>query len=917
MNRAMFSGVAGLKTHQSKMDVIGNNIANVNTYGFKSQRAVFSDIFYQRVKDASGGTANRGGTNPSSIGYGSTLAAVQTQMTQSSMQNTGFGLDVAITGEGFLQVMDPDGNIFYTKAGLLDYDSNGYLTDINGNFVLGAGSKDGTPGTQKIRLDNIGSVESKKSSKEETINSIVYTITASNPTAYGNVNLSIKSSEDLPAGLRAEAEITNTGAIVVKLNAFEKFTSMADLNNAINQAIIEENGGKPHAAGNFTITANKNVFGADGVSGGFLGAPDNPKLSLSPIKPEDFFNGSMSITDFKTSTNMKLTPNAGFFGGLMSIRDFSGTGVTAGSTASFNATKSTTAPLTEYTITTTVGGATYTGKVDTAASPLPSLITLTSGTGTGAPTLTLSVPSTTTGAALATQLDAVEAETDPTKKPQATAQSVPMGNEAVFDVVAPVDPTKDPYTINATINGILYSGTVMPNAAQGSTVTLKATAPATGTINLKVEDTSKLRGALAAEAASPGATTKVPIKVPFLGGGSITSVSPDFAGNGPIDFTMSGGAADGSYDLTATIGGKAYTAKVPAGGGSVILKTTDALDGTITMTMPTAANAAAALGVDVADLATGAEALKTTINDHSYKAIPAKPAKTSALTGAEIAGTTFGTIPGKITGLEKGAFGGGMRVTGTSNDFSGSATGIMGNRDFKAVYTEATATDPASWEFSLDVGGKKYSASITKDTLATSLLLKSADGDYIKVTNPGWDGMNDVANAQLGAAPADGEEVFAFTDGTTIDVTPATASRQLGLSSTGFALEGGTEGGAITLDELASVSIGSDGTISVSHPDKGSVVAGKISLASFANPRGLASEGNNYFSKTANSGDAKLADPGSGGTGSLKSSALEMSNVDLSAEFADMITTQRGFQANSRIITVSDTMLEELINLKR
>ena len=55
MNRAMFSGVAGLKTHQTKMDVIGNNIANVNTYGFKSQRAVFSDIFYQTLRSASAG----------------------------------------------------------------------------------------------------------------------------------------------------------------------------------------------------------------------------------------------------------------------------------------------------------------------------------------------------------------------------------------------------------------------------------------------------------------------------------------------------------------------------------------------------------------------------------------------------------------------------------------------------------------------------------------------------------------------------------------------------------------------------------------------------------------------------------------------------------------------------------------------
>lgn len=118
MNRGLFSGVAGMKAHQTKMDVIGNNIANVNTYGYKSQRAVFSDIFYQTLRSATAGTASTGGTNPSTVGYGSTLAAVQSQMTQSSMQSTGYGLDVAITGEGFLQVMDGDGNIFYTKAGI-------------------------------------------------------------------------------------------------------------------------------------------------------------------------------------------------------------------------------------------------------------------------------------------------------------------------------------------------------------------------------------------------------------------------------------------------------------------------------------------------------------------------------------------------------------------------------------------------------------------------------------------------------------------------------------------------------------------------------------------------------------------------------------------------------------------------------
>ncbi len=80
---------------------------------------------------------------------------------------------------------------------------------------------------------------------------------------------------------------------------------------------------------------------------------------------------------------------------------------------------------------------------------------------------------------------------------------------------------------------------------------------------------------------------------------------------------------------------------------------------------------------------------------------------------------------------------------------------------------------------------------------------------------------------------------------------------------------------------------------------------------------GLAQSGNSYFSETANSGAANFAVPGEDGTGAIKNSALEMSNVDLAQEFSDMIITQRGYQANSRIITVSDSVLEELVNLKR
>jgi len=90
----MYSGISGLKNLQTKLDVIGNNVANVNTYGFKKSRVTFSDAMNQTVSGASAATANRGGTNSKQIGLGSTIATIDTIHTQSSLQTTGRDLDL-------------------------------------------------------------------------------------------------------------------------------------------------------------------------------------------------------------------------------------------------------------------------------------------------------------------------------------------------------------------------------------------------------------------------------------------------------------------------------------------------------------------------------------------------------------------------------------------------------------------------------------------------------------------------------------------------------------------------------------------------------------------------------------------------------------------------------------------------------
>ncbi len=118
--------------------------------------------------------------------------------------------------------------------------------------------------------------------------------------------------------------------------------------------------------------------------------------------------------------------------------------------------------------------------------------------------------------------------------------------------------------------------------------------------------------------------------------------------------------------------------------------------------------------------------------------------------------------------------------------------------------------------------------------------------------------------------------------------------------------------------EMSGVAIAQDGKITATYDNGTSKLLGQIAVANFANPSGLEKIGDNLYQSTPNSGAFDgIGDDITAGSGALSTGVLEMSNVDLSQEFTEMITTQRGFQANSRIITVSDSMLEELTNLKR
>lgn len=137
MMRSLFAGVSGLKNHQTRMDVIGNNIANVNTVGFKASRVTFQDMLSQTIKGASSATANRGGTNPLQIGMGMSLASIDTIFTDGSPQPTGKQTDLSISGQGFFVLSDGQSQV-YTRAGAFDFDTAGnFIVPGTGYKVMG------------------------------------------------------------------------------------------------------------------------------------------------------------------------------------------------------------------------------------------------------------------------------------------------------------------------------------------------------------------------------------------------------------------------------------------------------------------------------------------------------------------------------------------------------------------------------------------------------------------------------------------------------------------------------------------------------------------------------------------------------------------------------------------------------------
>ncbi|GGB30333.1 flagellar basal body rod protein FlgG [Virgibacillus dakarensis] len=187
MLRSMYAGISGMKGFQTKLDVIGNNIANVNTPGFKKGRVTFQDMMSQMTSGAQGATATRGGINPKQVGLGSQLGTIDNIHTQGFRQTTNFPLDFALEGDGMFVVDAGDGNRFYTRAGNFRLDDNGDIVNPDGYYLVGM---DGDP----LNIPNTA-----QDFSVQTDGTVNYTDENGDPQTAGQIALANFSN---PAGLQ-------------------------------------------------------------------------------------------------------------------------------------------------------------------------------------------------------------------------------------------------------------------------------------------------------------------------------------------------------------------------------------------------------------------------------------------------------------------------------------------------------------------------------------------------------------------------------------------------------------------------------------------------------------------------------------------------------------------------------------------
>jgi len=368
MMRSLFAAVSGLKTHQQRMDVIGNNIANVNTVGFKRSRVTFQDMLNQTIRGASRPVpGGRGGTNPMQIGPGVSLGSIDLIMGGSSLQDTGKNTDLGIDGDGFF-ILSDGSRTYYTRVGTFDFDEEGNLVSLLNGMRVQGWMPDNPDTLTDIRI-NVNESESAKATTQMVLggnlDSRVPRYDASDPTTTNSrvllrhtvydskgqeyiVTIQLTKTGDNqwtweltniegPAGLNMSFDANQSGVInfnpdgtysAVDHNTIEfsptgsypvnitlDFSKMTQYGSAHDAAVESQDGYKSGVLESFTIDQNGNIVGvfSNGITRN-LG-----QIALARfVNPAGLLKEGNSLYSITSNSGSPLisTANSGGFGSI-------------------------------------------------------------------------------------------------------------------------------------------------------------------------------------------------------------------------------------------------------------------------------------------------------------------------------------------------------------------------------------------------------------------------------------------------------------------------------------------------------------------------------------------------------------------------------------------------------------------------
>ncbi|MBQ6918818.1 MAG: flagellar hook-basal body complex protein [Synergistaceae bacterium] len=856
MLRSLMTAVTGVRAHQTMLDVTGNNISNANTTGFKKDNTIFADLMYQANKYASGADGSRGGINPAQVGLGVSVSAIETVHTQGAASYTGNSSDMMIQDRGFFVYREGDTQLF-SRSGACTLDSNGDMVQSGSGYKL-----------QGYKMEETALEGFQQAAELSTVNIPLGQKMPAKATTRVDYQCNLDSRSknflsygfaDLPFNAVAGANGLNAGMAKVPMNGVEYDMSFRTSFDAT--ANLTGTGTNylsfSLTNGGETTAITFDMMSIDSTTG-------LPVMNLPSIVYDGTnYTSTAATNETTTSDDMNLV---GWLDENNNLVTMNGTALQATN----NKTTAATTP-TQNTIDT------YYKPVYRFPGQVPPKYFTASYDDTAG---TLQIRTVTLADAnndeVATTLNGLRADLESTTGEQANATHLKIGGTVFnYDVKGKMDYSDFTLSGAPTVTTSAGDERVQQEfnfIAEFEESNMEAASPSDlgktvskmvlwyyGYSNgdAPVGTAEQIQNGTATDGTNPLAKSmhKIEANVFFNADGSFDRVDWNETdnSNAPLGFRVLSGTVGGGTDVV----GPNFV--ITAGTASSASTKSDTLNFMVAQTLDSPAS--------------------ITTSPGSWNTIGASTQGGYHATKATIYDDDGNTHTLEVTYKKI-----------TENRWRWEAFIVEQDENGNDIMS-SVMPEPRTGEIEFDGSGQI-------DNVIAEGALRSTGNAQVEITVPF--SLNGQPNSPI---------VLNFG-----------GSGDALLGVTQFASETTTKPvyqDGYTMGILKNYSVASNGTITGSYSNGVSIPLYRVALATFANEQGLEKVGNTMFQASVNSGTANIDGAGSNGKGTIMGQYVEMSNVDLTEEFTHLIIAQRGFQANTRVVTVSDQILEEVVNLKR